>query len=115
MKREITRISIDKSNISDGYHTFGELYEHRHLLFLNVVLANPKISFKTWFNNGKEKYDGWFILGMNAKYGQISYHIPEKYWDVARVKQLELNSGYDGHNSQDVLIRLMKMLGDYED
>jgi hypothetical protein len=51
---------------------------------------------------------------MNAKYGQISYHIPEKYWDVARVKQLELNSGYDGHNSQDVLIRLMKMLGDYE-
>ncbi len=92
--------------LSDGCHTFNELYRHRNLLFINLVMANPAISFKTMLNDKKEKWDGWFILGMNTEFGQITYHLPEKYWDIAKVKEIECNSEYDGHTSEDVLSRL---------
>lgn len=32
---------IQNNDISDGYHTFDELYEHRVLLYLNLCLHNP--------------------------------------------------------------------------
>ena len=34
-------------NTSDGYHTFNELYEHRHLLFITVLNAFNEKAFKT--------------------------------------------------------------------
>lgn len=33
-------IPIDAGKVSDGYHTFDELYEHRCLLFINLVHFN---------------------------------------------------------------------------
>lgn len=91
---------------SDGYHTFNELYEHRHALFINVVLAHHDIAFKTWKNDKGEVWDGWFILGMNTAYGQITYHLPESYWERIPVNEVERNSDYDGHTDKDVLERL---------
>jgi hypothetical protein len=73
-------------------------------------MANKEIAFKTWFDDKKEKVDNWFILGLNTDFGQITYHLPSQYWDMVDVEQIDLNSDYDGHNSQDVIIRLMKML-----
>lgn len=96
----------DMSNVSDGYHTFGELYNHRHLLFLNLVLANPAIAFKTWLNDKREAWEGWFILGINTEFGQIAYHLPEQFWLAAEVKEVEYNFDYDGHTSNDVCARL---------
>lgn len=96
----------DMGEISDGHHTFNELYDHRNLLFLNLITANPEISFKTWLNDKKEREDGWFILGMNTEHGQITYHLPDKFWDMACVKETEYNFDYDGHTSADVCERL---------
>lgn len=31
---------------SDGYHTFAELYEHRHALFLCLMASAPSLSWK---------------------------------------------------------------------
>jgi len=101
-------VGIDLKNVSDGYHTFGELYEHRDLLFLNLVVANSAIAFKTRLNDAGEAWEGWFILGMNTEFGQITYHLPEKYWDAAEVKEIERNFDYDGHTPDDVLERLGK-------
>lgn len=85
---------------SDGYHTFNELYEHRVLLWINLCLLLPKYSYVI-----EEHFEGWFLLGMETEYGQISYHCPNKY--------LELINGitrrspeFDGHKSQDVIERL---------
>ncbi|KKM72185.1 hypothetical protein LCGC14_1423060 [marine sediment metagenome] len=100
--------ATNMNNVSDGYHTFGELYKHRHLLFLNLALANPGIAFKTWLNHKKEAWKGWFILGINTEEGQITYHLPEEYWIAAEVREIEYNSDYDGHTSKDVRYRLSR-------
>lgn len=96
----------DMNNASDGYHTFGELYDHRNLLFLNLAVANPAIAFKTWLNDKKEAWEGWFILGINTEFGQITYHLPEQFWQAAEVKEVEYNFDYDQHSSDDVCARL---------
>lgn len=100
--------ATNMNNVSDGYHTFGELYEHRNLLFLNLAVANPGIAFKTWLNHKKEAWKGWFILGINTEEGEITYHLPEEYWIAAEVREIEYNSGYDGHTSNDVCDRLSR-------
>jgi hypothetical protein len=32
-------MSKDMGDVSDGYHTFNELYEHRHMLFLMLMYS----------------------------------------------------------------------------
>ncbi len=40
---------------SDGYHTFNELYEHRHWLFLCLLAGHAGI-YPMWMS--KAHYDG---------------------------------------------------------
>ena len=99
-------LPCDVSQVSDGYHTFAELYDHRCLLFLNLALRCSDMAFKTWRNDAGEVWDGWFILGLNTPHGQITYHLPADLWDLATVPEIHHNEGYDGHSSGDVLERL---------
>lgn len=100
----------NKEEVSDGYHTFKELYLHRILLFIALCNLQPDQCHKTHKNFEKQEWPGWFILVLHHPIaGQISYHIPDKYWDNVRCKSVEWNFTYDGHNSSDVLDRLLKM------
>jgi hypothetical protein len=102
---------------SDGYHTFNELYEHRHVLFAHLLqnsyMYDSQVFFwKTWRNQNGEVWDGWFIAGIDTEYGQISYHMPAEWWDrLPVVTEIERNENYDGHTSSDVLLRLKQLLG----
>jgi hypothetical protein len=106
---EVKSEASTAGGISDGYHTFDELYEHRHVLFIQVLNANEGISFKTLLNDKKESWDGWFIAGINTPMGQATYHLPIKYWGKIKAQEVEYNSDYDGHNSTDVLYRLQSL------
>ncbi len=99
--------ATNMDNVSDGYHTFGELYKHRVLLFINLAICNFGIAFKTRLNDKKEAWDGWFILGINTEFGQITYHVPNRYWEAINVREDEYNWDYDGHTSDDVCDRLL--------
>lgn len=99
----------DKGEMSDGYHTFNELYEHRHLLFLNLVMSvECRISAKL------DHYPDWDCLLMElwSTGEQISYHLPTRLrslWiDYVDVDAEQIV--YDGHTSQDVLERLKRNL-----
>ncbi|NER37328.1 MAG: hypothetical protein F6J93_25740 [Oscillatoria sp. SIO1A7] len=99
----------DLGEVSDGYHTFNELYEHRHALYL--VIANSGLIGSAW--KSKKHYDGssyngWFLLGIETSEGDISYHLPDALWENAKVTKLERGKKWDGHNSQDVVNRLMR-------
>ena len=63
---------VDMGSVSDGYHTFDELYEQRHTLFAALLHMNSFFSFKTWRDDKGEKWDGWFIAGMNT----MGTHLP---------------------------------------
>lgn len=92
---------IVDGDISDGYHTFDELYQHRCLLFVNLCLLQPDAA--AW----KEDLDGWFLLYLETLKGQISYHIPFKYLNLIEGRIVNCpDYKWDGHTSSDVLERL---------
>lgn len=98
---------LDSSYISDGYHTFDELYEARCLLFVALIQTGKFPSWKASANHDGQKWDGWFVAGIFPEDGrQITYHLPDKYWDRLDVEAHDINPYYDGHDSNEVLHRL---------
>lgn len=120
--RSIPKAAIDEAlltrdelgTLTDGYHTFNELYAHRNLLFLTLatLLASMKSNCrvtKSRKNSDGSSWDGWFVITVNldgSEEMQLSYHLPDAFWDSAMFEEEEVNSSYDGHTSQDVLGRL---------
>lgn len=97
----------DTGKISDGHHTFDELYAHRILLFVALMKSYPDISWKSRFHSDGTNYDGWFVSGMKLPTGDITYHIPDKFWGLTEnIKTLEKAPEFDGHTSTDVIKRL---------
>ena len=100
---------IDPNKISDGYHTFGELYEHRCALFIQLCKCYKDDCWFSLKHSDESSYDGWFILGLFKKSGQqITYHLPEKHLKEVRSfsEELEFAPEYDGHSPEDVIQRL---------
>jgi hypothetical protein len=111
-------IGCDASHISDGFHTFGELYEHRHVLFCALAHAvwvfNIGHSWKSsnhWIAGELESvWPGWFLAGI-ALYGQqITYHLPLTYWDLFHGRNRDTPPEHDGHTSADVIERLKEWI-----
>jgi hypothetical protein len=121
--------------VSDGFHTFKELYEFRKVY--NAVLFNEWALGWYQVEQGKEKgvkylhqptsrynvhkswkhFDGelcfgggWFIVVAMLPTGQISNHYEAKYWDLFKIPETEKALfEWDGHSSQDVLERLKSL------
>lgn len=102
----------DIGEMSDGYHTFNELYEFR--LFYNCAFLN-EIKDKKEFNvhkslkhsDGKECFGGgWFIVMITLPTGQISNHYEIKHWDSFKCEERKVADEWDGHTSDDVISRL---------
>ena len=118
-------------SISDGYHTFNELYDHRITLFIALCLMTvrygedqesepsptgdylvPCVWRSKCHSDGELCFgSGWFVLGIGkAKGEQITYHIPIERWEETNFAQtLERAPEWDGHTPADVLERLKKL------
>lgn len=93
----------DKGKISDGSHTFDELYYHRMVLFsviTNTVANN--IAWKSWKHSDGMMYEDYFIVGVTTPEGQYTYHYHKKYWDHFEVRVLDFAPRWDGHNHNDI-------------
>lgn len=93
---------FNTDNISDGYHTFGELYHHRAILFAVVVKFNKGLAFKSKKHEDGTMFPGMFIVGVKTPKGWYSYHYDLKYWDMFKCKEWERAPKYDGHLPEDV-------------
>jgi hypothetical protein len=126
------------SDVSDGYHTFGELYQIRMLYnagFFNelqrfhvsqmqmdkggdareiVELVAPVKSYRHHDGElcfGKENY---FVVVAQLPTGQISNHYKGEYWDLFNIPEVEKAPEWDGHTPQQAAERLEKYLrGEY--
>ena len=108
--------SIDIGNISDGYHTFNELYHHRAVLFAVICNMYPDKAWKSKQHDDPNfhMYDGMFIVGIETPEGQATYHYDlDPYWDIFNVKELERAPKYDGH-TPDEAIRRIGLLGGFD-
>ena len=116
-------MTIDTGKISDGYHTFDELYDHRITLFIALcrrvqgfkyhgdqrnAMGDEKNVWRSNLHSDGTMYDGQFILGIGKEAGkQITYHLPLSRWEETDFAEtLERGPEFDGHTSDDVLERL---------
>lgn len=109
--------------VSDGYHTMSELYEHRYALFCALVkiydnyitpLGTSISCIKSKLHHDGTMFDDSFIvmmgiLKMDTTRVQISYHYPLSWWDKFNIMEMDRAPKWDGHTSDDVLKRLMEL------
>ena len=93
--------------MSDGYHTFNELYHHRAVLFSVICNAMPDKAWKSKRHDTGDMYDGMFIVGIETNHGQATYHYDvDPYWDMFNVPELEYAPKWDGHTPQEAIDRI---------
>jgi hypothetical protein len=106
--KEIPETGI--GNLSDGYHTFNELYHHRAILFSVICNMMPDKAWKSKLHNTGDMFDGMFIVGIETPNGQATYHYDiYPYWDMFKVKELEKAPKWDGHTAQEAIERISKL------
>ena len=97
----------DIGDLSDGYHTFNQLYHQRAVLFATIVNQNKDKSWKSFkHSDGKYCFDSngeWFIVGIDTPEGSYTYHYEKKYWDMFKCQELECSKEWDGHTEKDVI------------
>lgn len=110
MTKETIKITVNNlADVSDGYHTIAELYDHRCLLWISLCVSrhweNPESQGAFWV---RDHLEGWDLLSTELCGQQVSYHVPVKYRHCYEDRTHELLSEYkwDGHVSSDVLSRL---------
>jgi len=95
--------------ITDGYHSFEELYDHRIALFLALcgALDNADVIWKE-----EPDFGDWVCVYLELETGQISYHLPGKYRSILESRgYLKAESSeqlWDGHTSAKVVERLLE-------
>ena len=100
---------IDTNKISDGSHTFGDLYDHRAKLFSLICNSHQDKSWKSKQHDDGSMFDNYFIVGVNTNLGQATYHYENKYWDLFNVKEVERAPKWDGHTPNDAIERIMSL------
>lgn len=108
----------DMGDVSDGYHTFNELYEHRSILFCALCAAlnwhNEQFDYEgldvdteVWYSTKHDDgtmFPGMFIAGITSKeYGSVTYHFDEKYLPLFRnagISYRENAPKWDGHTPE---------------
>ena len=115
INRVIQQIGFTDS-ISDGYHTFGELYDFRKIY--NALLFNEwakqgkyEVHKSMRHNDGEKCFenDTWFIVSAMLPSGQISNHYHIYDWDLFQIPIVDKALFFwDSHTSKDVLERLTK-------
>ncbi|EZX25713.1 hypothetical protein V070_00211 [Staphylococcus aureus C0673] len=101
----------DKSNISDGSHTFDELYHHRAILFSVICNTYKDKAWKSLKNDDGTMFKDYFIVGITTETGDYSYHYHKNYWGYFNVAELDNAPKWDGHKPSDIN-RLLTLLED---
>lgn len=95
-------------DISDGYHTFEELYYQRMMLTKTVAMAaitnfDKDAVYRSKLHSDGTMYKDFFIVVFNTPEGNFSYHYHMMYWGVFDfLKELPNAEEFDGHTWKDV-------------
>ena len=109
MRKSMLEIpSTGIGDMSDGFHTFNELYHHRAILFSVICNQNKQIAWKSKSHDDGTMFTNMFIVGIETPKGQATYHYDvDPYWHMFDVKTLDFAPKFDGHTSEMALERLL--------
>ncbi len=100
--KDRTKNSAD--DISDGYHTFGDLYKHRTYLLALAMIHLP-YAWKARKHEDGTMFDGMFVVGFPTPNGMVTYHCDNEYWNDFKVPEIPHAPHFDGYSDADVLDR----------
>ncbi len=103
---------ISSKDISDGHHTFRELYLQRLIMFCTICNNFPNLSRKSKKHFDEEHdpmFNGDFIAGINTPEGVASYHIKLEYWDLFDIPEIDRAPKYDNYTPDDVMKRILSL------
>lgn len=119
INREISELKKDgkltTKDISDTYHTFGDLYDHRMAFnvaltkAINLVKKDGLYAYKSMKHHDGTMFEGMFIVVIESKFGQISYHYNLDRWNNFDLPVYDEALEYDGHTPADTIERLLKL------
>lgn len=115
IEHKLIRAEGENLEVSDGWHTFEELYDHRIRLFISLCRTLvfydskfPQVWASVQHADGST-FGDWFVMGIGKEKGkQITYHLPARFWqEICEFAEiLEKAPEWDGHTPNDVLMRL---------
>lgn len=108
-KAERLQKQLDTGDLSDGYHTFNELYYHRMCLFSIIVKQHKDLAWKSKLHSDGTMFDNYFIVGIDTPNGQATYHCHVDHWDMFDCVELPNAPEWDRHVADDVLKRLLSL------
>ena len=88
--------------ISDGSHTFDELYYHRMMLFFLVCKNYKDKVWKSFKHHDGTMFEDYFIVGITTPEGDFTYHYHKDHWNMFNVRELDFAPEWDGHTSEDI-------------
>lgn len=109
----LKQMKENPGQISDGYHTFDELYYYRMLYnaaFFNTLPKRIVHKSKRHYTGEECFGGGMFIVMAELPTGQISNHYDLEYWDLFKIPEREIAAPWDGHTPQEAAERLRKYL-----
>ena len=91
-------------DLSDGFHTFRQLYYQRMMLFATIVKQNRDKAWKSLRHEDGELCfgGGWFIVGIDTPEGSYTYHYEDNYYSLFDCEELRCAKHWDGHTEKDV-------------
>lgn len=94
----------DIGDLSDGFHTFNQLYYQRMILFATIVKQNRDKAWKSLRHESGELCfgGGWFIVGIDTPEGSYTYHYEDNYYSLFDCVELKCGKHWDGHTEKDV-------------
>ena len=104
INKAIIGLQPNEGQVSDGYHTFNELYDFRreyNAAFVNTHVYPCHKSIR--HSDGELCFGGgWFIVGIDTPEGSYTYHYEDSYWSMFDCEVLERGKHWDGHTDKDV-------------
>ena len=94
---------VEFDDITDGAHTFNDLYHEIMKLTSKLFNLFPEYAWKTFIHSDGSIWDGYFIVGVSIpEVGDYTYHYQTEFWDEFKVRMIDKAPEYDGHTTLDV-------------
>lgn len=115
--QRIKNIFLPEDKVSDGYHSFEELYKYRMLYnaaFFNSIKDKYNVYKSRKHSDGELCFGGgWFIVIAELPTGQISNHYNMEDWLLFKIPVKEKADPWDGHTPEEAASRLTLFLSYY--
>lgn len=104
-------LGLSPDDISDGYHSFQDLYDHRKAAFVALTKSFSSTCWRSKLHFDGTMHEGYFIVGIGEEAGeQITYHYEMKHWELFdHCPEITQAPEFDGHTAEDVVERLLKL------